>query len=176
MSKSEYKINFNSDALNGLRGLMSVHIILLHVFQYCIFEIQLFAQVHMPLFFLLSGFCMTLSYGKTQYDGFNYFCISTQTHENEGSEVKIFETGNFLIGRCIRILPIYWITFILALLLVFVGHSCYPPDADFGYLVGNCIVFLLMIQTWIGQLAGACPNGPAWTISTLFFFYFNYPW
>ena len=140
----------------------------------------------MPLFFLLSGFCMTLSYGKTQYHGFNYFGVISKARNDNTSEENLEEEGNlqdqnfgaskYLINRCIRILPIYWTTFVLGLSLVFVGHSCYPPEADFGYLVGNCIVFLLMIQTWIGQLAGACPNGPAWTISTLVFFYYNYPW
>ena len=134
----------------------------------------------MPLFFLLSGFCMTLNYGKTQYHGCDYFDMSCKgkNDSNSGENVQdqYFGAKKFLIGRCIRILPIYWITFVLGLLLVFVGHSCYPPGADIVYLIGNFIIFLFMIQTWIGQIAGACPNGPAWTISTLFFFYYNYPW
>ena len=38
------------------------------------------------------------------------------------------------------------------------------------------MVPLLLIQSWIGLLLGSGPDGPSWTVSTLFFFYFNYPW
>ena len=140
-------------------------------------------QVHMPLFFLLSGFCMTLGYGKTQYDGYEVCCGScTQVNRGgcgceSGAEEheKIFNTHNFLIGRCTRILPVYWVTFLFALPLMFLGHSVYNPE-DYGTIIGTCLVTLLLIQTWVGLMLGSGPDGPSWTVSTLFFFYFNYPW
>ena len=95
-------MKFDSTALNGIRGIAAIHIVLFHGFTYCTFEFNIYAQVHMPLFFLLSGFCMTLGYGKTKYDGYEVCCgpCATVSHgccccetgtEKEG---KIFNTSD----------------------------------------------------------------------------------
>ena len=55
-------------------------------------------------------------------------------------------------------------------------HIKYENSEDLGTLIGFLLVPLFLIQTWIGLLAGPGPDGPSWTVSTLFFFYFNYPW
>ena len=134
----------------------------------------------MPLFFLLSGFCLTLGYGKTQYDGIRFFDKTSKTPSDNvetNSKPKIeFDFKKFLIGRFTRILPIYWLTFLINLPLIFLGHSYYAPDSEIGYLLYNFTIFISLFQSWIGQMAGGGPNWPAWTISTLFFFYYIYPW
>ena len=70
-----------------------------------------------------------------------------------------------------RILPVYWFTFVLALLLVFMDNSSNAKGTDVKILGGDCTVFL-----FIGQLAGAGLNRPAWIFSTLVFFCYNFPW
>ena len=171
-------MKFDSSALNGIRGISAIHIVLFHAFHYCTFDFNLYGQVHMPLFFLLSGFCMTLGYGKTQYDGYEVFCGSC-TKVSRGccgcetgaeAEEKIFNTHNYLIGRCTRILPIYWVTYLFGIPLIFAGHSYikYESSEDLGTLIGFLLVPLLLIQTWIGLLMASGPDGPSWTV--IYFF------
>ena len=96
-------------------------------------------------------------------------------------EPKIFNISNYLIGRCTRILPIYYVTYLFAIPLIFAGHSFikYEGNEDLCTLIGFMTIPLFLVQTWIGSdwtFMESGPNSPAWTVSTLFFFYFIYPW
>ncbi len=92
----------------------------------------------MPLFFLLSGFCLTLNYGRKQYDGFDFCCgpcqvVDTLSHkiiccgscieksEDEEQPSSVFDSWRFYINRFSRILPVYWLCMFIALPLVFLG-------------------------------------------------------
>ena len=48
-----------SDPLNGLRGLAALHVMTGH-YTTRIWHVSLFIEAEMPLFFLLSGYCLTL--------------------------------------------------------------------------------------------------------------------
>ena len=71
-------------SLNGLRGIFAFHVMVFHA---CMFlgggtwpKLNLYANVDMPLFFLLSGFSLVLAYGRTNWDG------STITCRNDSSK------------------------------------------------------------------------------------------
>ena len=114
----------------------------------------------MPLFFLLSGFCLTLGYGKKSYN----------------SENNDFDDKEFLFGRVTRILPVYYFTLLFAIPLIPLGHSYFPPS-DYYPVFGGTFAAFFLIQTWIliFEFVPSTPNGPSWTVSTLSFFYLLFP-
>ena len=123
----------------------------------------------MPLFFLLSGFCLTLGYGKKKYSKvFGCCCNSNQSGSNPDSNENIFDSATFYFGRLTRILPIYYICFLYSLPLIPILGQWSPN------VIGGSISAVFLVQTWIIVL-GFGPDGPSWTVSTLFFFYLVYP-
>ena len=116
-------------ALNGLRGLFAFHVMIYHA---CVFlgdgfhpKLNLYANVDMPLFFLLSGFSLALAYGRNSWDGSTLECsnnnqkvISNVTgHENLEVSPKIFNAWEFYKKRLIRILPLHYLGTILVLIV-----------------------------------------------------------
>ena len=96
-------------------------------------------KVHMPLFFLLSGFCLTLGYGRTKYTRSAICCgrlactdacnccrpmrrdgAATDQQQSNGS---VFDTNKFLFNRLAKILPVYYVCFIIAIALTPTGHN-----------------------------------------------------
>ena len=119
---------FDKGALNGLRGLFSFHVTAFHA---CLFlagnvepKVNLYAHIDMPLFFLLSGFSLTLAYGKTKWNGSSRGCFGCKTNSKDGAEaetpeqeLKIFDAWEFYKRRLIRILPIHYLSIILVLIV-----------------------------------------------------------
>lgn len=115
-------------ALNGLRGLFAFHVLAFHS---CLLlagsvkpRINLYAHIDMPLFFLLSGFSLTLTYGKIKWNGSSRGCFGCKTHSEDGvdrknpeQELKIFDAWEFYKRRLIRILPIHYLAIILVLIV-----------------------------------------------------------
>ena len=139
----------------------------------------------MPLFFLLSGFCMTLGYGKKKFSHSSIgcgpckkpinFCMKKSIEEyNEENVISIFDSWNFYKSRFARILPVYYATLVYAIPLIFLGHQKYSAY-NYGSSIGGSIVALFFQQTVFMTYFGYGPNPPSWTISTLFFFYWFYP-
>ena len=114
----------------------------------------------MPLFFLLSGFCLTMGYGKKSYTFYGY-CSND------------FKTRNFLMGRVARILPVYYFCFFFALPKILLGYCNFPPNM-YVYSVGGSVASLFLVQSWILYF-GFGPVWLSWTISTLAFFYISFP-
>ena len=132
----------------------------------------------MPLFFLLSGFCLTLGYGKKKYTK-SISCCGRRNpgtvFPEQGSQNpdEFFETKEFLFGRITRIVPVYYFCYLVALPLLPLGHSYFPPTM-YEYSVLGSILSLFFVQTWI-MIYGFGADGPSWTVSTLFFFYLTFP-
>ena len=125
----------------------------------------------MPLFFLLSGFCLTLGYGKKKHSKVSGCCCNNSTQfrsSPDDSNENIFDSATFYFGRLTRILPVYYICFLYALPLIPLLWQWGPN------VIGGSISAVFLVQTWIIVL-GFGPDGPSWTVSTLFFFYLVYP-
>ena len=121
-------------ALNGLRGIFAFHVMVFHA---CIFlgggtypKLNLYANVDMPLFFLLSGFSLVLAYGRTTWDRSSLCCISDKTKkasnvshvETLEKSPKIFNAWEFYKKRLIRILPLHYLGTILVLIVWNFGY------------------------------------------------------
>ena len=81
-------------------------------------------------------------------------------------------TWIFYQNRLARILPVYYFCYFVALILIPLGYTQYSQEDPTFHPV-NVATSLLLIQTWI--MFPLSPNVPAWTVSTLIFFYIVYP-
>ena len=125
----------------------------------------------MPLFFLLSGFCLTLGYGKKVYDGFTFCC------NKPNKEKEIFDSKEFYIGRLTRILPVYYATWLIAFPLMFLGHS-YFPLTEYKATIGGLILifrpflvlFLVFLVPFIFLFLSFLAS--FWSFSVIFWFLF----
>merc|ERR1712226_32197 len=183
-SQPQFVVDFDSKALNGLRGFASLHLVLHHAFWFCnshpLNRWVMYGQVHMPLFFLLSGFCLTLGYGRSRYTRASVCCGKLRCIDacnccrpiKDQQEASIFDTPKFLFNRLSRILPVFYICFIMAIVLTPTGHGNQRPDMDMGTIIAN-VESVFLVNVWL--LGFFTANGPSWTVSTLFFFYLIYP-
>jgi peptidoglycan/LPS O-acetylase OafA/YrhL len=154
--QQQQKFEFNSQALNGLRGLMSV-IILLHHSLHRGVDINIYGHVQMPLFFLLSGFCLTLGYGKSFYSSTTLCCCCCLATTKcdcrpckkvpSENDPEVFDSWKFFKGRMTRILPVYYLTFIMGAILIPFGHGSASPS-DIGQSGVGVIFSFLLIQSW----------------------------
>ena len=75
-------------------------------------------------------------------------------------------------------MPVYYLTIFYALPLFFLGHLYdYDPSlgTDWGFGAGTVLSIFLQQTVLFTTETYFGPNGPTWTISTLFFFYWFYP-
>ena len=139
----------------------------------------------MPLFFLLSGFCLALAYGKKNYKKTTLCCgpCSTTTACNCQqclcSEEDIFDSWGFYYARMIRILPVYYAIYLFALPLVPLDNNELLRIFGLQQLMWTAFYSIYGVQMWDFGLGGGAafgvPIGPSWTLSTLFFFYLVFP-
>ena len=134
--------------------------------------------MHMPLFFLLSGFSCTLGYGRKKYKRVTQCCgpcgttTGCQCEKCKSADEEIFDSWGFYYGRMTRLLPVYYATYIFALILTPLGHN-HDHGNIYNQIWGSFLA-LFGVQTWVLKF-GFGPVGPSWTISTLFFFYLLFP-
>jgi len=114
-------------------------------------KIHLNGSVAMPIFFILSGFSLSVIYGEN------------------------LNKTNFYRNRFARIYPVYLLTMIFALPLKFTdfgGPKEYQAKDTITWMI-SIITNLLLINMWI--LTAAPINGPSWFVSVLWFQYIIFP-
>ncbi len=137
------------DAHSGIRGLLAIYIVLFHAVAYST-GWNLHGSALMPVFFLLAGYSLAIVYGK-QWPG--------------------FDIKHYYLNRIARIAPVYYATMLIALPLALFGHGWVSPS-DTGWVFATN---LFAVQMW-ASFPPLSFVGPAWTISTLAFFYLVFPW
>ena len=133
----------------------------------------------MPLFFLLSGFCLALRYGNNKkYKNLcQESCVPSTTVSTwpKKNSINSFNYQEFWHARAIKILPVYYTTFAFAFILMLLGNEPEERQSDdVNMKIWGSFVALYGVQSWILAF-GFGPVGPSWTISTLFFFYILFP-
>ena len=103
-----YSIMLDKGALNGLRGFLSLHIMLFHALPRPFPSsppLNLYAAIDMPFFFLLSGFSLAISNGNQ--------CKKLIENKPRPSEYfQNFNYSKFYKNRCIRILPLHYLALV----------------------------------------------------------------
>ncbi len=115
--------------------------------------LQAVGDVAVSLFFVLSGFVLTLS-----------------NRREDGSLVKA--PVDYVVARVARIYPQYLFAFIIAapffIQSTFAEHVTAAQSVP--RLLVNAVAYLSMLQSWVPWTANAW-NGPAWSLSVEAFFY-----
>jgi peptidoglycan/LPS O-acetylase OafA/YrhL len=150
-------------ALDGLRGVLSVFIVLGHIMTYfvpsrrdSVAAAPLIAVVGLEylspvsFFILLSGFTLTLAYDKPDVVPFS----------------TAGERRRFCCRRVARLAAVYYLS--LALAVPFLYY------VDLSVLIMSAIATPLMIQAQV--VSGNSWNGPLWTVSALALCYGLFPW
>lgn len=135
-------------AHTGIRGLLAFYIMLFHALFYSA-GWNLHGSALMPVFFLLAGYSLAIVYGKQQ---------------------SKFDVKDYYRNRFARIAPVYYVAMLIALPLAVFGRS-WVSQSDIGWVFATN---LFAVQMW-SSLPPLSFAGPAWTISTLAFFYLVFP-
>lgn len=104
------------DSHNGLRGAASIWIALFHAIQFSEIGMDFNGSSIMPLFFMLSGFSLTVAYGHKFPDPSN--AIEVQ---------KPFAKKPYYWNRWIRTMPTYYLVNALAFVPAWFGFTGLPP-------------------------------------------------
>jgi peptidoglycan/LPS O-acetylase OafA/YrhL len=136
-------------AHTGIRGLLAFYIMLFHALAFSA-GWNLHGSALMPVFFLLAGYSLAIVYGKHR---------------------PRFDVKHYYRNRFARIAPVYYVAMLIALPLAVFGRGWVSPS-DIGWVLATNI---FAVQMW-ASLPPLSFVGPAWTISTLAFFYLVFPW
>jgi peptidoglycan/LPS O-acetylase OafA/YrhL len=136
-------------AHTGIRGLLAFYILLFHALAFSA-GWNLHGSALMPVFFLLAGYSLAIVYGKHR---------------------PRFDVKHYYHNRFARIAPVYYVAMLIALPLAVFGHGWVSPS-DIGWVL---VTNIFAVQMW-ASLPPLSFVGPAWTISTLAFFYLVFPW
>merc|ERR1719295_884943 len=153
----------NSKALNGLRGIMAIYVMVFHSLYFCEWEIDILGYIPMTFFILLSGFVLALNDGKRIYSATN--CCTELCPDKE--DKSRFDGKNFYQRRCARTIPLFWLTNLLAIPLFLLNNTF-----GWGTLV-SIILTPFTANTWI--IYPLVLNGPSWFVSTIWFYYWIFP-
>ena len=171
----------DTSALTGVRGLAAIHVAAGHMFSFSTLRLDLIGGAAMPFFYLLSGFVMTLGYGQSEYAAQKCCCMDAL--EVEGGGGKQFNKGSFWRNRFARLAPVYFLTNSIHVALTWpsggmdtqggIAGTSGPHAALLGAV---CSVF--GVNTWFLPFfdVGLPPNSVCWTITTMAFFYWVFPY
>jgi len=103
----------------------------------------MYTPISVSYFFVSSGFLLAYNY-------------------SERVDRREMNYKNFFLGRCARLLPVYFLGLLTALPLLFWPIGNFSPS--------KAALTVLLVQAWSPQSA-LYWNGPAWALSNLAFFY-----
>ena len=116
----------------------------------------------MPLFYLLSGFTLSLSYARTTWTNFSF----------SGAGDSIFNIRKFYQNRLARVGPMFYLTNILHMPLLYIWSGL----SDLRINMIKLVLTLTMTNTWIQLTDTFHPFAyVSWTVTTLSFFYLVFP-
>jgi peptidoglycan/LPS O-acetylase OafA/YrhL len=144
-------------SLTGLRGVAAVYVVFHHYFLGISFAnpfntFVAHGYLAVDLFFVLSGFVMTLNYSRMFHEGWSRTSMLT-----------------FLSRRIARVYPLYLVTTLCAFLLILTGWLENPAAAS---LKMTFALNLAMVQAWG---FGPSLDGPGWSISAEWAAYLLFP-
>ena len=187
------------DALTGLRGVCAIWIMVFHCLFFSDLHWDIEGSAVMPLFLMLSGFTLAIVYGRHKYKRVNLKFIEFDDEDDASAatsndamfhpvnssdpengeevgkvEVRSMEIGKFFQNRAARILPVYYLTTLLAIPYTLGGFGTMPAKDTFAPL--TIITNVVPINTLFSFTIGAPYLGTAWTVATLCVFWFFFPY
>ena len=148
--------NERIESLNGMRGLMTLMVLLAHI--NAMVGSNLFHGIFVQgscgvdFFFTLSGFLLYYNYRES---------------ENRLSDAVVYIKKRFL-----RIYPVYWVYTAITLVIAFFMIMCFDRELITWTELGKMDILRSMLCLVTDRFAGVAPIiPPAWTLSYEVFFY-----
>ena len=130
----EYQINLQTRmdqrALNGLRGFLACHVFCYHTFLRIKLRnkgINLYGNLALPPFYLISGFCLMLAYGSRLWRVPRPCNLGPKTTaSNKDLEIaddvkEIFDSRSFYKRRLLRLMPVHYLVCIYGIVTSLMG-------------------------------------------------------
>ena len=139
-------------------------------------HVNVIGSFEMPVFFLLSGYSLALTYGRTKYESNTRSCCTSPIEGGEDKRV-LFKTFNFYRNRFARTMPVYYISnFVLGLSAYFFafGTRAFSNVNAMWMFVASVINSLFPVGMILPGMMMPMV-APGWAISTLWFFYIVFP-
>jgi peptidoglycan/LPS O-acetylase OafA/YrhL len=156
----------NLDAHDGLRGIAACWVMVFHCFRaYRGSDIDFQGSSIMPLFFLLSGFTLSVVYDN----------IAPTLDEVSSGRLEMRKGSTFwtfYFNRLVRVVPVYYLLSILAVPCWFYGYGDVDPKTSF---VGPIVTTMTFTSTLFIFLFGGCLDGPGWTVQTFLWMWIGFP-
>lgn len=158
------------DSLDGLRGIAALWVMFFHCFIYSKLRLDFQGSSVMPLFFLLTGFTLTIVYNKL-----NPSPIELASNPSLRSNHKA-SIWSFYQNRAVRVLPVYYIlNFAFALPYWYYGYGDADPVANMVAINASIGSTLTGTSTLFILLLGGSIDGPAWTVQTFLWLWLVFP-
>lgn len=160
--------------LDSLRGLAASIVVFHHVF---VFHLKWFANTigEDSFLFRLSAFISDLNHDAVLF----FFVLSgfvIRLSTNKLDLTKKHDLNYYLYKRFRRILPLYWITLAVTLILgLFHGHPQLEESYGLLTLFGNLLFLQTSDQVGSYWVASYGENGPLWSLAYEMFFYLFLP-
>jgi peptidoglycan/LPS O-acetylase OafA/YrhL len=136
----------------------------------------------MPLFFILSGFSLTIGYYKrliSKPSTVKELSLDPNNNNNvpNNNEANVMTFLTFQYFRALRVMPVYYILLLASIPPLLCGFGEFDPS-NLIVVVVSGITNFIPIFSWFYYIGGlALPYvGPFWTISTLWFFWIHFPY
>jgi peptidoglycan/LPS O-acetylase OafA/YrhL len=178
---SEISVDMRSH--EGIRGYTAVWVMLFHCFVFSKFSIDLQGSSLMPLFFLLSGFSLTVVYGSRKSEKIKDIASVENSDEvlledvkKENNTLPPLNIAKFHMNRFARVFPMYYLCTLIALPLWFFGYGSNTPNTVF--IATSFIISVIPVATLSCFLFGygTVIDGPGWTVCTLAIFWIIFPY
>jgi peptidoglycan/LPS O-acetylase OafA/YrhL len=164
--KKEERVDM--DGHTGLRGVVSVYVVLFHCVLYSTLGWNWQGSAQMPIFFLLAGYSIAVVYGSKPLAG----PCGRGGAPGEPEPAWKVSACAFWQNRCARIAPMYYLGQVLGVPLFFLGYGTVAPTLL--NVIQTTLVTIFFVSSW-GEVVTTY-DGPAWTVSTLAFFWVVFPY
>ena len=120
----------------------------------------------MPLFYLLSGFTLSLNYARTTWTNCSFWSA------DPGAGDSIFNSKRFYQRRIAKVGPMFYLANILHIPLLYTWSGL----SDIRLTVIKLVLTMTMTNTWFQLTDTFHPFAyVSWTVTTLSFFYLMFP-
>ena len=183
-------LSVDLDAHNGLRGAAAVWVVIFHALLYSTLGVDFQGSSLMPLFFMLSGFSLTVVYGAPRGEVVVTTCCGRASTgccaaccglggEERGvappppplpgsppgsppaPPPRPLNALAFLQNRLARVAPMYYVGTLLALPPLFYGFG-QMPASNLGLSIGLSLGFVTTLVSPLTGLAFFPVDGPSW--------------
>ena len=164
----------NTSSFNGLRGLISVYLMVFHTLLWTKYRIDILGSVQMSWFFFISGIILTINESPK---------LEKQQQQQQLPETHVAKKcfankKHFYQRRFARIMPVFWLINLIYIPTIYLGYNNMVEgvyiNKDSILRIISYILTFFASTTWFGIPITVV--FVSWFVSTIIFFYLTFPY